>query len=258
MSELKILNNLIDIGGIATRNNFYSQRKANTYKGAMRQTNIYFKKLQANGFIDELESPVDLRDPWRQKFYKITKSGAKFINRGDEYRASLSKVRSPFTIDHESMVKDVALAFIRLYKDYNVIIEVDRKFGKIIPDLVVSLEGEKKYTFLVEVERKKSADRTVREKLLKYNGFNFERYGLTGMTKVLVLFSTFEYNALLRPMEYKKAEARIERINKQVQNLIRLSKDLPNIYRFIGFPDFYRLNEPLWFTNKGDKISLVL
>jgi hypothetical protein len=167
MTDKIILNHFIDLGGIATRNNFYSQN-AKTHKGSMLQTNRHFKRWVNAGLIQNLEPVIPVRDNWRKVFYCITKKGANYIDRVSEWKRGISKNRSPHNVFHEIMVRDVALGFLRNYPDYSININYDDVFkNKVVikPDLTVRMEKDgKSYVFLIEIERKKTIDR-VRKKI---------------------------------------------------------------------------------------------
>lgn len=261
-TDKKILNNLIDLGGLATRNNLYSP-KAKTHKGSMIQVNNDFRKFVKAGFIQKLEPVIPLRDLWRECFYTITKKGSQYIGREDEYKRGISRVKSPHNVFHESMVRDIALAFINLYPDYSVFIQFDEIFNGLKPDLTVRLVKDgKTYAFLVEIERKKTLDRVRKEKLDHYekvfNKADLKKLGLPDKFKILVVYATLDYNCFLRPQEYSENKDKIKRQREMINNIVRLSQDLPDYrYRFLSFTDFYRLNEPIWLTPKNNKVNLI-
>src|ERR1700730_12669444 len=112
-SRKLLLNNLLDIGGVATLNNFYSPQ-AKTFKGSLLYTRKLFKSYLEDGLIEKIEPIGKPANKAREVFYCLTKKGADYIGRSDEYRYK-KYPRSPHNALHESMKFDIALSFLRLY-----------------------------------------------------------------------------------------------------------------------------------------------
>ena len=84
--------------------------------------------------------------------------------------------------------------------------------------------------------------------------------GINAPVKVLVIYSNLDYNCFCRPQEYHLPEIQKEILKheKQLKNLVRLSKNLPvHRYRFLTFNNFHRLHEPIWLTPLGEKIKII-
>jgi hypothetical protein len=60
-------------------------------------------------------------------FYCLTKKGAKYIGRADEYKYKKYQ-RSPNNVMHESMKFDVALSFLRLFPHQQIYLSVRQQF----------------------------------------------------------------------------------------------------------------------------------
>jgi hypothetical protein len=256
-----LLNHLIDLGGYATRNNLYSPT-AKTLAGSMLMTNKYFNRFLKEHWVQKFEPIEFIRDSWRETFFGITKKGAGYIDRSEEWKRGIGRNKSPYNVFHESMVRDVALGFLRLYPDFTTIVSYDKVYknkGNVIkPDLTLEINNEnKRFVFLIEIERKKSNDFA---KLEKYEKIftDPKKFNLPDKFKVLIVYANFEYNCFLRPQEYNDNKEKIERNYNGLNSLIKKCSKLPdNRYRFLAFSDFYRLNEPIWTTPKGNKINLI-
>src|SRR3984893_2746926 len=111
-SRKLLLNNLLDIGGVATLNNFYSPQ-AKTFKGSLLFTRKLFKSYLHDGLIEKIEPIGKPANKAREVFYCLTKKGSAYIGRADEYKYR-KYPRSPANAMHESMKFDVALAFFLL------------------------------------------------------------------------------------------------------------------------------------------------
>jgi len=256
-----LLNHLIDLGGYSTRNNLYSPT-AKTLAGSMLMTNKYYNRFLKEHWIQKFEPIEFIRDSWRETFFGITKKGAGYIDRGEEWKRGISRNKSPYNVFHESMVRDVTLGFLRLYPDFTAIVSYDKVYknkGNVIkPDLTLEMNNEnKRFVFLIEIERKKTNDFAKFEKYEKIFT-DPKKFNLPDKFKVLVVYANFEYNCFLRPQEYSVNIDKVNRNYAGLNNLIKKCSNLPdNRYRFLAFPDFYRLNEPIWITPKGNKVSLI-
>lgn len=262
-----LLNNLLDIGGVATLNNFYSPR-AKTFKGGLLYTRKLFKSYLQEGLIEKIEPIGKPANKAREVFYCLTKKGTDYIGRTDEYKYR-KYTRSPANIMHESMKFDIALAFLRLFPTYKFTFRYDSSFYGVRPDIFVKVEqngikGNIQY-FLVEIERKKTVDRVFHEKIKRYEEMFMEISGkkshnLSQFTALFV-YTDIWFDVFLRPQEYieNKVVNHIDCVNHLLHNLVRhYCKSLAEQrYRFIGFHNFYRLNEPIWYTPHGNRISVL-
>ena len=150
-----ILNRLLDIGGVATKNNFYTPR-ATTKHGMFITANRNFKELLKDELIRPLPT-ITRPDCTREEiYYTITKAGAEYVGRKDEYR--YKEPKSIKNVMHESMKYDVLLSLLRNFPDYHIIFEFNVSFCEIIPDAYIKMTHKKtlkSYEFLLETERKK-------------------------------------------------------------------------------------------------------
>ena len=75
---------------------------------------------------------------------------------------------------------------------------------------------------------------------------------------VLFVYTNTWYNVFARPQQYELLTNEIVTLHEKTRELAKLAKNLPDKYLFMPFPDFYHLNEKVWYTPDGNKISLVL
>ena len=66
--------------------------------------------------IDPIGKPMNKS---REVFYCLTKKGAKYIGRTDEYKYKKYQ-KSPNNVMHESMKFDVALSFLKIFQIINL------------------------------------------------------------------------------------------------------------------------------------------
>ena len=249
-----ILNHLIDIGGVATLNNFYSS-KAKSYGGSLLQARKLFHFFESKGLIKKLDPITNPRNPSQEVFYAITKQGANYAGREEyKYRGT---PKSPFKAFHESMKYDFALAWLNLYGSRNTEIRYNQKFGSLMPDITITVHGKETHKFLVELERKKTIDRTARDKFKKYDEmFNKMRKNKNDNPKnftVLFVYTNTWYNVFARPQQYEHYTGEQANLYEKTKELAYLAKRLPDNYLFMPFHDFYRVNEQVWYTPQGNK-----
>ena len=265
-SRKLLLNHLLDIGGVATLNNFYSPA-AKTFKGGLLFTRKLFKSYSQDGLIERIEPIGKPANKAREVFYCLTKKGADYIGRSSEYKYR-KYPRSPANIMHESMKFDVALAFLRLYPLAKITFRYDSSFYGVRPDIVIRIESTspKQLTrfLLVELERKKTIDRVFHEKIQRYEEMfaaiaKKKSHNINQFT-TLFIYTDIWFDVFLRHQEYKGPEIcnHITCVNNLLINLTHhYCKHLPNErYRFLAFHDFYRLNEPIWLTPLGHRVAL--
>jgi len=265
-SRKLLLNHLLDIGGVATLNNFYSPA-AKTYKGGLLFTRKLFKSYLQDGLIEKIEPIGNPANKAREVFYCLTKKGADYIGRSSEYKYR-KYPRSPANAMHESMKFDVALAFLRLYPHAKFTFRYDSSFYGVRPDIVIRIESTstKQLTrfLLVELERKKTIDRVFHEKIQRYEEMfaaivKKKSHNINQFT-TLFIYTDIWFDVFLRPQEYTgpKICNHITCVNNLLINLTHhYCKNLfHNRYRFLAFHDFYRLNEPIWLTPLGHRVAL--
>lgn len=263
-----VLNQLLDIGGVATLNNFYSP-SAKSFQGGLLYTRKLFKLYVQEGLIERIEPIGKPANKVREVFYCLTKKGADYIGRSDEYRYK-KYPRSPFNVLHESMKFDFALAFLRLFPGRKFTFRYDSSFYGVRPDILIRIESTnpKELTrfLLVEIERKKTIDRVFHEKIKRYEAMYkaIETKKSHNLEQFITLFaySDIWYDGFLRPQQYSEPEAveYIGRTNQLVKNLItQYCRNLKfDRYLFMPFHDFYRLHEPVWYMKDGNRVSLSI
>jgi len=261
-----LLNNLLDIGGVATLNNFYSPQ-AKTLKGSLLFTRKLFKSYLDDGLIEKIVPIGKPVNKAREVFYCLTMKGARYIGRVSEYRYKKHS-RSPYNIMHESMKFDVALSFLRLFPHKRFTFRYDSSFYGVRPDILIRVESSqpKELTrfLLVEIERKKTVDRVFNEKIKRYEAMfkaiEQKKSHNVGQFTVLFIYTDIWWDVFWRPQEYGDANIsnHIDCINGLLKNLVlHYGKFIPNSkYGFLGFHNFYRLHEPLWLTPQGNRVKL--
>lgn len=263
----QLLNNLLDIGGVATLNNLYSPI-AKSYKGSLLFTRKLFKDYIAEGLIERIEPIGKPMNKSREVFYCLTKKGAKYIGRADEYKYKKYQ-KSPNNVMHESMKFDVALSFQKNFPHNKFTFRYDSSFYGVQPDILIRIEStnRKELTrfLLVEIERKKTIDRVFNEKIKRYEEMfkSIEKNKSHNIHQFTVLFvyTDIWFDPFLRPQQYTDPNIsdHINRIDTLVKNLVNhYCKHLPEErYRFTAFHNFHRLHEAVWQTPSGKLITLT-
>ena len=249
MTKKQYLERLIDIGGVATINNFYSPT-AKRYDGSLLQARRFFQFFESKGLVKRLDPIINPRNPAQEVYYAITKLGANLV--GKENYKWKDNTKPILNVLHESMKFDIALSWLNLI-DHEAIITYPVLPTNLRPDLRIRSKGKK---YLVEIERKKTTSRTTAEKFKRYyNFFNDMKKSNWDSPKnyvTLFVYAPTNYNALLRPQQY---------IGDRTQEIIDLTKYLASTckepYLFMAFPDFHRLNEKVWFDTSGNRVSLI-
>jgi hypothetical protein len=262
-----LLNNFLDIGGVATLNNLYSQN-AKTFKGGLLFTRKLFKSYLQDGLIEKIEPIGRPANKAREVFYCLTKKGTDYIGRSEEYKYR-KYTRSPANIMHESMKFDIALSFLRLYPNCKFTFRYDSSFYGVRPDILIRIDNySSKYPtrfLLVEIERKKTVDRVFHEKIKRYEEMFQEiaskkSHNISQFTALFV-YTDIWFDVFLRPQQYNEPKIinHINFVNGLLKNLVNhYCKNLHNErYCFMSFHDFYRLNEPVWFTPLGNRVVLL-
>jgi len=261
-----LLNNLLDIGGVATLNNLYSP-KANSYKGSLLFTRKLFKDYVAEGLIEKIDPIGKPMNKAREVFFCLTKKGAHYIGRSDEYKYKKYQ-KSPNNVMHESMKFDVALSFLRNFSEKKLTFRYDSSFYGVRPDILIRIESTSKKELtkflLIEIERKKTVDRVFNEKITRYEEMlkSIERNKSHNINQFTVLFiyTDIWYDCFSRPQQYSDTliASHINQVNSLVKNLVHhYCKNLPeHLYRFTAFHNFHKLNEMIWYTPQGRLISI--
>ena len=250
-----LLNQMLDIGGIASIHNFYSPA-ASTYKGSLLQVDKYFKEWLKVGMIREVPFDLRIRNKRREVFYCLTPKGADHIGRKDEY-----KYKDPKSLNnamHESAKFDIALAFLRNYPDHIINIDYTKSYSGLRPDIVVTMSdmNNNKKTFLVEVERKKTVSRVVKEKIERYEHIIeplIKKGSLPKNTQILFLYSYSFWYVYQRPQEYSQYQHELTFQYGQLNNLVKKVSHLPDRYKFAIFADFYRISQNIWLNPRSKK-----
>jgi hypothetical protein len=158
---------------------------------------------------------------------------------------------------------DMALSFLYFYSDWHIDFYFYNNYNGIFPDMTVKMKkGDKELVFLVEIENKDKADKTYKEKLLKYEQKipDFEAVGLPKFTKILFSINYLYNNPLIRHCEYSDTKyAPMFASNEMILNTLlnNWCKDLPNRYLFTTFDNYYRINQPIWFNVKKELCKIV-
>lgn len=260
-----LLNHLLDIGGVATINNFYSPH-AKTYKGSLLHTRKLFKSYLIDGLLEKIPPIGRPHNKSQEVCYCLTKKGATYIGRAEEYKYKKYK-RSPHNIMHQSMVFDIALSFLRSYPFVRFSFRYDTSLYGVRPDIFIELSrshsGTDTHCFLVEIERKKTVDRVYKEKITRYEDLFSTLIAKEQPFKhitVLVIYADIWFNVLLRPQQYTDIDTlnHIHHIDTLLTHLTTTyCHTLPKQrYRFLGFHNFSRLTEQVWLTPQGEKTFL--
>lgn len=228
--------------------------QAKTFKGSLLASTLQIGKLRKDKIIRPVEIVPYSGRSWRQNtFYSL---------KPDSITNS--------HIEHQFGLIDVLMAFLYLYKDFELEIEYTPKLkaaGVIYrPDALVkmrSLDG-REYHFLIEYERTRNPKAILEEKLLKNEQMpSFKSLGLSEHTKILYIVGHEWFNVFWRPLEYDRPEVvrGIDAMQSRFSNLLDIvnkSKKLPDHkYRFLPAHQFTRLNETVWITPKGNKVNLI-
>jgi len=258
----KTLHELLSIQS-GSINNLFSY-KAKSYKGALLQVNKDFKEYLKAKFIQQIPFDLRPREKRKQFFYFVTREGAKSIDRLEDFKQKITK--SLNNAEHESMKFDIALSFTRNFPNYEFSFNYKADLGGLKPDILVEAKNifdHTKYTFLVEIERKKEMTRIYRDKIYKYN--KFIKNGLFTKhifykPKILFVCSNLRYDPYLRPQNYNQPEVKtqIAMLYKQFNYFLNVIKSESNkYYRFIPFPEFTKIHEEIWRIPSGDRVKII-
>ena len=248
-----LLNHMIDIGGVATLNNLFSP-EAKSYKGSLLFARKLFKFYLANGLIKKLDPITTPRNPSQEVFFAVTKHGAEYAGRDDYKWKGMPK--SPFNVFHESMKYDFALSWIRHFGNRETKIEYSRSFSHVKPDITITHKG---HIYLIELERKKTIDRTIREKFKPYEKMLIEmsqkKYNNPINFTILFVYTNTWFNVFARPQQYEHYLEEIKILHEKTKEL---AKSCRSGFLFMPFSDFYKLNEVVWYRPDGNRIKLYV
>jgi hypothetical protein len=257
----KTLHELLSIQA-GSVNNLFSYN-AKSYKGALLQVNKDFKEYLKAGLIQQIPFDLKPREKRKQYFYFVTRTGAKALDRIEDYKQKITK--SLNNAEHESMKFDVALSFLRNFPDYEFSFDYKADMGGLKPDILAiakNIHNDKQFTFLVEIERKKEFTRLYRDKILRYNKFIkeglFAKHNLSLKSKVLFVCSNLRYDPYLRPQQYSEVKTNMDLLYKQFNYFLSVIKaESDKYYRFIPFPEFTKIAEPIWRMPSGIKVRII-
>ena len=257
----KTLHELLSIQA-GSVNNLFSYN-AKSYKGALLQVTKDFKEYLKAGFIQQIPFDIKPREKRKQYFYFVTRTGAKSLDRIEDYKQKVTK--SLNNAEHESMKFDIVLAFLRNFPDYEFIFDYKADLGGLRPDILViakNIHNDKLFTFLVEIERKKEFTRLYRDKILRYNKFIkdglFAKHNLSPKSKVLFVCSNLRYDPYLRPQQYSEVKTNMDLLYKQFNYFLSFIKaESDKYYRFIPFPEFTKIAEQIWRMPSGIKVRII-
>lgn len=238
---------------------------ADTLDGSLLFVTRKIKEYQKAGLVKQVPFDLKPRNKRQQFFYCVTKKGAKSIDRGDDFKQEITK--SIEMALHESMKIDVALSFLRNYPEYEFSFDYKADLGGLRPDILVrakNVHDFREYTFLVEVERKKELTRSKRDKISNYNKHIqdglFKKNNLSPKTKVLFVLSNRRYDPYIRPQNYNLPEVKeqMDLLYRQFYKFINeVSSESIKYFRFIPFPEFTRIHEPIWRMPNGTKVKII-
>lgn len=249
-------------------NNLYSPL-AKTHKGGLLYTRKLFKSYIAEGLLEKIDPIGKPGNKCNEVFYCLTKKGADYIGRSDEYKYKKYQ-KSPNNVMHESAKFDVALSFLRLFPKLKFTFRYDASFYGVRPDILIRIESQnpKDVTrfLLIELERKKTVDRVFHEKIKRYEemfkAIEKNKSHNPSQFTVLFVYTDIWFNVFLRPQKFHEPVViqKIEQVSNLVKNLVQnFCKYLPEPrYRFTGFHNFYRLHEAVWLTPQGNRVQLNL
>ncbi len=258
-----ILNFILDLDNLIQVKNLASY-KAKRVDGSLLRPRKKFELLENEGLIRKVpnlgeahltaeqlkKKPLDVNNRW----WQVTRLGAREIGRESDYKR-VREVKSVRDKEHESQIRDVCVAFKRLYPDYKFEFDLNAEIDGVKPDIAIKISnGIDTHHFVVEVERKDWGVRTYRETVLKYEKAKLK-------AKVLIVYSDRDFDqGHPRPQCYSDfiVAQRKEMLMRQFQCLLKASKDLPGYrYLFLPYPDYHRLNERVWYLPNGHQINLI-
>ena len=262
-SREQILNELLTVK-YATVNNFYSP-SAKSRKGARFGTYKIFRSLEQKELIRPIQYNEMGHKKINERFFYVTAKGAKEIGRHDEYTGH-KEPKSLANAKHESSKIDVALAFVRNYPKYELEFNYKAKLNGLMPDILIRMIDpgtHKQFTFMVEIERKKSPFK-VYEKVVRYekniHNIDYKKENIDKNLKVLVIINNLRFDPYLRPVEYQEVHAlqNLELLKKQFEHFMEMAKGLPEYrYRFTTFNHFHEIGDAVWFTPLGSRVKLL-
>lgn len=237
---------------------------ADTLDGSLLFVTRKIKEYQKTGYFKQVPFELKPLNKRQQYFYYVTKKGAKAIDREEDFKQEITKAIDK--AEHESMKIDIVLSFIRNFPDYEFSFNYKADLGGLRPDILVrakNIHDFREFTFLVEVERKKELTRSKRDKISHYNSHIkeglFEKNNLSPQTKVLFVLSNRIYDPYIRPQNYNEPEAKekLELLYKHFNSfMVEVSGENYKHFRFIPFPEFTHIAEPIWRMPSRTKLKM--
>jgi hypothetical protein len=135
------------------------------------------------------------------------------------------------------------MAFLRSYPDAFIDFEYKRSIDGKTPDIVAWIN---KYTFLVEIERKRTPGRVIQETAKKWEKVDFKRHGFPHQTKVLVVYAPIYYDVFMRPQDSKSQERNAYISLDALMNIAHHQIKNKDRFMFCHFIDFYRIHKTIW------------
>ena len=232
--------------------------EAKTLYTSLLWPSVLFHKLLKQGRIKPIEVYPKNKFLYRyNKFFKSTDDGT----RTDELSYNMA--------EHQSALRDVVLAFIYLYPDYEITVDYFKLLKgknehgefKLNPDAVITMTSpeNKTYNFVVELERSKSPMDIIKNKIEKIDHL-YPLQGLSEHTKFLIVFTYEKFNVFWRPIEYTTPEVQkvIKAVDNRFNSLIsKLPPNTGNKYRFMMYHQFPDLNKAVWKLPNGNLTNLI-
>lgn len=249
-----------------------SSVKASTHKGSVQQVDKYIKRGIAFGYIKEV--PVNWPNFYsknEQREYKrwnalycLTKDGYIFIDRESEYHQE--QIKAFKKLEHESMKIFFCKSLLDNFPDFDFHFTHEPNLNGIKPDVLVRAKNYftgKEYTYLVEIERKREANRTHRDKVLKYaekfkNGWTFSKNRLSPNSKIIFVFSNLLFSGFRTPLKYNQKDYKEikDSLYKSFDEYINSQKYYSNTMLFLPYPEHPDISGPVFRMLNKNKVSI--
>jgi hypothetical protein len=236
--DRKVLADLLDLH-YATPYNLHS-RTCKWFEGSLLQVRQDFKRLLAAKYVEPLDTGIPVRETLMRQFYTITKRGAEFIDRGEDWKPIERKETS--SIKHESVKIDTLVTFKRNWNadrfDYRASINGHR------PDSVIYAP----FKCYLEVEIKDRPDK-VMATCKKWDD-DYKK------GPVLVVYSDFHHNPFVRFQRH--TDATYENARRALESLLpyALKAKLSDRFLFTHHAYYNQLDGDVWRTANGSRYSL--
>lgn len=242
----------------ATVYNFspFLNKKAESFAGSLCQARVLFRWATKHGFIKPIKTIGRDHVIVREQFYCLTKKGANFIDAHD-YKNIVTK--SINNAAHESAKIDCCLSFVFNYPSYDVKISYPASKGcEVKPDAVITIIGDKRYDFFLEVERSREAIQIMNEKIRRYEDLDFKKYNVSDKSKILFVVSHKRFDPYWRPIQYENVIEAVRKEQEKVRVLASLVKNkYIKKYRITGLTNYPQIHKPVWFDTHGNLTQLI-